>query len=381
MSRRVLRRKGGQRRGGRGGGAGARKILDFTTGTFTRSTSGYYYPTPSTQVSVGDNVLRTQDDPVADGALALFEGARSNLVARSAQFDNAAWTKVGGVTVDAGAGTGPDGAASADRINFTAVATDEIQQAWNGALAADNRRAVHSVWLRTESGTKNLILRIINKDLTTTDNSISVDTTWREYVVTGIIGAGAVAPVFVVRNDAGGAAGAVLAWGAVAEDVGTSSTDLFTDSYIETAGGVATRGLDSLVWPVGLDPIGKLNAGAYYIDVAPYWASSLVSTRILLSRDANNEVRFQSSAGCVVRVVSGGVTMVTSNVLTFSAHQKLRITVNPILGSITVSGATTGDGTVTGTPWAWATAASVRCGGRNAGSAEFYGRISEPYAA
>jgi len=380
---------GGQRRPlrgpiGSGGPPGmAAPIVEFATGTFTRASAGWYFPTSATQASVGNNVLRTLDDPADTGPMPLFEGARTNSVGRSEQFSNAAWVKVG-VTVTANVATvAPDGTTEADRLTYTASATDAISYTFNGT-AADNNRAVCSVWLRTEGGTKALRLRIVGKDLSTTDQAITVTNAWQRFVVTtASVGAGAVQPIFTILNDAGATAGGVVAWGAMGEMVGTSSVELYADSYIETTGDIeATRPADSLTWSAGNATAiyAALNAGAFTFLVAPYWGSTLVATRVLISRDANNEVRFMSSAGAVVRVAVGGVTMVTSNVLTFSAHQVMRVTCDPIAGSISIVGATTGDGTVVGTPWSIA-ASSLRVGGRNAGAGELFGRMGEIYAA
>jgi hypothetical protein len=66
---------------------------------------------------------------------------------------------------------------------------------------------------------------------------------------------------------------------------------------------------------------------------------------------------------------------VTSNALTFSAHQKLSIGINAAAGSITVGGATTGNGTVTGTPWTRTTGPTMYVGSRQGGTQPLYARI------
>ena len=94
------------------------------------------------------------------------------------------------------------------------------------------------------------------------------------------------------------------------------------------------------------------------------------------AEDDSERIFFVVSGGSIyIRVTSGGATKVTSSALTFSAHQKLSIGINATAGSITVGGATTGNRTVTGTPWTRTTGPTMYVGSRQGGTQPLYARI------
>ncbi len=110
-----------------------------------------------------------------------------------------------------------------------------------------------------------------------------------------------------------------------------------------------------LSYAVGEYPASFLTRG-FRIQVAPSYSSAE-----LLAQTANTGVIFSWAnvssylilgiAGGVVtvRMITGSVTRIISNTITFSRDQLLTITAEPSAGRLTVAGATTGDGTVTGT--------------------------------
>src|SRR5688500_13085954 len=88
--------------------------------TFSRAGSGMCTKGDGTMVLLGNNVPRVQP-----GGL-LMEAARTNLMVRSQEFDNAVWTKNAtgaGVApvVTANYAVAPDGTTSAERVQFSAT--------------------------------------------------------------------------------------------------------------------------------------------------------------------------------------------------------------------------------------------------------------------
>lgn len=383
MSRRVLRRKGGQRFSGRGGNPNARyKLLNFSTGTFTRGSDGYYYPTPSTQAKVTSNVLRTQDDPADTGSAPLFERAHTNLLDHSEQFDNAAWTKVG-CTVTANAVASPFSDTTADQLDFTGgLATDGLSQTLLGAVVDDSSQVHLSVWARCASGTHTFRLSYVQKDGVTisTSANLTATTTWQRFSFNAGVGVGVLQPVALIRSASPQDAGPIYIWGAQATNP-SSGPQAYLESYVQTAGGSATCGTDTLTFPTDAALMAKFNA-PWSFRVAPYWANAQVATRIPFSFGTSaNEVIFLSSTGAKIRVVESSVVRVETAALTFSANQVLTITINPVAGTVTVVGASSGNGVYTGTPWAWPGTPTLRVGGRQTGGNEFGGRVWEPYNA
>lgn len=96
--------------------------LDFRSAlpadvTFTRASAGYYTNSDGTLTAFSSGVARTGDRGL------LIEEARTNLLLRSQEFDNAAWTKAA-ASISANATAAPDGTTTADKLvedNTTAI--------------------------------------------------------------------------------------------------------------------------------------------------------------------------------------------------------------------------------------------------------------------
>ncbi|MGE0724202.1 MAG: hypothetical protein AB7O45_07495 [Alphaproteobacteria bacterium] len=90
--------------------------------TFARASAATYWapagsPAALTLQTASSGVARVDYDPLTGAVRGLLmEGQRTNLLLRSAAFDDAAWTKIGGMTVTANAIAAPDGATAADLV-------------------------------------------------------------------------------------------------------------------------------------------------------------------------------------------------------------------------------------------------------------------------
>ena len=97
-----------------------KSLADAVTGqqlvTFTRASSGTFTDSAGTLQTAATNEPRFDHNPTTGESLGLLvEEARTNLVLRSEEFDNAAWTKVGG-TISANSTGSPSGAITADTL-------------------------------------------------------------------------------------------------------------------------------------------------------------------------------------------------------------------------------------------------------------------------
>jgi hypothetical protein len=106
--------------------------------TVTRASSGYAETSDGRLVSFGSGVLRRTDRGV------LVEGARTNLLLRSQEFNAASWPKVA-LSVTANAATAPDGTATADELVSSGSASSYIRQ--NVTVAATTAHAI-SVYMK-----------------------------------------------------------------------------------------------------------------------------------------------------------------------------------------------------------------------------------------
>jgi hypothetical protein len=95
-------------------GADVGTVAGGTGYSFTRASDGYYTNSDGTLTLFGSGALRRGDRGV------LIEGARTNLLTYSQEFDNASWTK-DNATVTANATTAPDGTTTADLFYPTAT--------------------------------------------------------------------------------------------------------------------------------------------------------------------------------------------------------------------------------------------------------------------
>lgn len=294
----------------------------------------------------GANTRREEYDPGLTGGTGIrLEGSITNVIAHSEDFADAAWVKTG-ATVGAGAALDPDGGADNDTITYNAVAGDQVAHTF---ASADNVIVSLSVWLRTTAGTKDLRLVLLRKDGTESSTAIQVTTTWQRFAAMLVsVGAGAGTPAMIIRNDALGTAGAVLAWGAQTEP------SRFVSSYIRTTAAGVTRGADNLDYPAGTYSPLFVTSGMD-LTFAPDWLPTDMHSigqgfsavgmgfapELLISYNAPADP---------ARIFADSAARVSNTCGWVSRSQILRTAIRNA-GSITNSGYTTGNGTTAVAPW------------------------------
>lgn len=98
--------------------------------TFTRASTGTYFDVSGVLQTAAVDEPRFDHDLVTGEALGLLiEEQRTNLALRSEEFDNADWTKTGGIVVNADQLTAPDSNLSADNLVSDGVSVAQVQQA------------------------------------------------------------------------------------------------------------------------------------------------------------------------------------------------------------------------------------------------------------
>jgi hypothetical protein len=214
--------------------------------------------TPTTSAAVYGP--RFDYDPVTLAARGLLiEEQRTNLLVRSEEFDNAAWTK-SLATVTSNSTESPSGTITADTITFTGAFGDAFNfTAVNPASSA----YTGSVWLK---GSGSLIIRISNNVDQQFTTTVNLTSTFTRYTVSGTFNSTPGTLFFAIsRNDL--TATSVVVWGAQLE------AGSFATSYIPTIASTVTRSSD--VASVNtLSPWFNATEGTLFAEAAPLITNS-----------------------------------------------------------------------------------------------------------
>lgn len=339
-------------------------LMDWAVGgTFSRgSVATTRAQNDSVLYRVGVNERRFQNGRF------LSETSATTQTRYSEQLDTANWTKTN-CTITANTTTAPDGSLTADT-----VATTSGGVATSVAITSVGTPASFSsfqVWVRTDETPFTGSYAFVGTSSVTAD--FTVDGTWRRisnYVAT------TVAPTLTIRPHEGagtGTAGRTMqVWGGYLQ---SSST---TGSYFTVEGISVTRSADSLTYAAGAWDT-RLATANYQFEYVPENASAATAAVGDLLSFGGSTDRIAISNADSIHVLVGGVTYAASSVLTWDRDSVLTITVRPVTGVCTVSGALTGNGNFGSTPWAWPTAVTLRVGGRVSSTAEMNGAMSNPF--
>jgi hypothetical protein len=206
-------------------------VTGATGYSFTRASDGYYQNADGTLTLFGSGALRRGNRGV------LIEGARTNLLLRSQEFDNASWVKTN-CTVTANAVVAPDGTMTADLVQFSAQFAN-IRE--NVQTLVAGTTYTYSIFCRVASGTRQFSVRDnIGVELGT----FTATTTWARYTITYTAG-NTTALLAIQDRNASGFVDTYI-WGVQNEAAA------FPSSYIPTTTASATRASDSLVYTAGV---------------------------------------------------------------------------------------------------------------------------------
>ena len=359
------------------GGSTAVFSFDLASfGTFTRSTEASYQTSASSIAWAAANTIRIEDRGDGSGGMILLEGSSKNWLTYSETFGT---TWAGGGTRTGGAVLGPDGTTYVDRLNMASG-----DAGWYQYYSSYTGPSTHTSWVRAVSGTAFARRCNVTYGLVQLSGCVVEATAGTSWQRVGFTYSEASGGTYAMVADA-------RSWstyggtGASASDCYWASSQVermpFCTSAIRTTSATVTRGADILTGSMASVPTRLIN-GNYSFDVAPLFSSSdgvnYATDQCLFSfaEDDSERVFFVVSGGSIyIRVTSGGATKVTSNALTFSAHQKLTVVISATAGSISVSGATTGNGTVTGSSWTRTTGPTLYIGNRQGATQPAYVRL------
>jgi len=270
-------------------GAGASQAA-----TFTRATTATTVDSSGLIVSVASGVARSYYDPTTleyRGYLA--EGARTNLLLRSEEFDNASWTKTD-TTITANSIVAPDGATTADLMTEGSAGTARVDQA--ATITANATVTVSRFikrgdtdWVRLEvfetavggnriDGWFNLATGSVGSATNTgtaTGASVSIKAYSNGFyrcILSGAVNNGATAVTFMSASATANASTSRVAsstryeWGAQFENSAS-----FASSYIPTTTAAVTRNADALTYDASN---WNATAGTCYAEASCQWTAS-----------------------------------------------------------------------------------------------------------
>jgi hypothetical protein len=127
----------------------------------------------------------------------------------------------------------------------------------------------------------------------------------------------------------------------------------FPSSYIPTVGSSATRNKDEFYWPEAVVP-GALR-GKFTFQIIPAYGDTVAGEQYYFqfaSSGASPQITFLLRNNIPrFRLITPGGNIDMPTTCSFDPRQTLTVTIDPGAGSWTLAGATTGNGTFTGTPW------------------------------
>lgn len=233
-----------------------------SAGSFARSTTATYFDVLGVMQTAAINVPRIGYDPVTHAHTGLIlEGAATNLLTYSEQFDNAAWTKTN-TTITANSLATPDGTTTADSFIEAAGSSQKYMRVSLAAVGPGTYTL--SIYAKTLSGTRYLALEfdagggetrrsffdVANGTVTSNYNSATGSITavgggWYRCAVTvAMVGAASSMWVYISNSSSsisgytGDGTSGLYLWGAQLE-TGTAAT-----SYIKTVAAAVTRAAD-----------------------------------------------------------------------------------------------------------------------------------------
>ena len=252
------------------------KTLDHGTGpaiTFARASGATYFDANGVLQTATNDVARFDHDP-ANGASSrglLIEEARTNLLTKSSELDDAAWSKTR-ATITANATTAPDGTSAADKLVEDSTASNTHRVGSPDYSAVSGNIYTFSVFLKGEERTHAQIsLHITNAgnafttlpailvDLATgtisgpsasvtSSSSVSIGNGWWRVSLSAEATSSSTqsAGIYLMSdssttNYTGDGTSGLYIWGAQLE------AGAFPTSYIPTTTAAATRSADSAV--------------------------------------------------------------------------------------------------------------------------------------
>ena len=312
--------------------------------TFTRDSSGTYVGSDGLLKTAATNEPRFDHNPTTGESLGLLvEEARTNLVLRSEEFNDASWTKQSSVSVSANTTISPDGNLTADTIT-----ADQSLGIFQNVAATVSTTYTNSVYIKAGTATammlrddtgagRHIVFNPSTGVITATSGTLvssgsqALNNGWYRYFMTYVADATTVRGL--IRPNSAGSAQTFIAWGAQLE-IGA-----FATSYIPTTSATVTRAADvASITGSNFSSWYNQTEGTVFMGYLPIG----LRTSYPLSIDdgtTNNFIgfAFDSGASRFARIDTGGVTQasITQGLVSVGSESKgaLAFAINNVAAS------------------------------------------------
>ncbi len=342
-------------------------LMDWAVGgTFTRASVATSRNAPgvgSTIKRYGTNERRFENGRFLSELQAVYACRYSE------DLTQAVWVKTN-CTISADEVEAPDGTVTADRVVVTTGGIVASIAQTGSAVPTGN--VTFTFWIR---GTSSFTCSYTLTSTASVSGDFSVTTEWKQVTARTT---GTVTPVLTIRPHAGADTATVgndiYVWGV---NIHNSSV---APSYVTVTSANITRSADSLTYAAGSWNT-AIASQPFSIEWCPNTDSGGLNSVIDILCFGASTDRLSVSNVDSIQVIRSGVIYLATGVFTYSRDQVLTFTFRPADGQVTVAGATTGNGTFSGSAWAMPTAVTLRAGGRVGSTAEVCGSIGNPYPA
>lgn len=351
-------------------------FVAFASGTFSRSSAGTYLTSASTIASAPNNVLRYENRGDGYGDVALFEPAGTNLCTYSHQL--ASWSQNANNNGYSNQATSPDGTANAGEVIKDAT---PFTGPYIAANIGGTKAGCISMWAKNNGGGTSTRLRFSFSSGIALP--VTLTNTWTRYDAYSTF-TGSASENFSFDHRANipntGDPAISVATDFYVYGVQLEAVNKFPSTLIiNNTGASGTRSADVLTFTTA-QYLSALRSAPFTYRFYPRFAHTDTTAGDAYwhySFGGSSDGIYVDSTGgnCTVIVKAGGAIKAQSSTLTFSRHQQIALTVRPGLGQLTVAGATTGNGTVTGSAFTFANA-PLRVGGIYGASNEACARIT-----
>lgn len=324
-------------------------LFDASIGTFTRSTSGSYYSGSTSVIAWKSPNERRIEVTGSDNIQWLkMEGARTNLIRVNHPASGAGiiFTNMSGMFDE----TGVDGLANA-AVRMSGTTTNN-SFVYGGATIVAASRYCFSVFARGTSGSQAHVLRATaGSTITSSVRTIAQATYSRsELFYSGTAGATSSNNFIVTSVDTAGEGGAAAGSKDIIIDLPQVELGSFPSSPIWCSGaaGGTSRAQDSLTYTMAQLPPTFFTKGFTFTFAPDYSSAELLAGGAaigLISRAGLGsyvQFSFVATAALYVTTAAG---LVSTSAMTWSRGQMMRFTINYEASTVTVVGATTGNGT------------------------------------
>jgi hypothetical protein len=322
------------------GGVGQDNTLDISIAFAQLETGDIatdYIATTSAAVSVGPvSGLPRLDYLNSTCPKLLLEPQRTNLALFSEQFNNASWSTIGGITIDANAETAPDGTLSADRLSGVSIASNRRQQ----SVTLSNVQYTQSCYFKKDTST---LFWLALYSGTSAEFRVEISWTGIEPTISEIT-AGATAQIFNAGNgwyrisitytiatsgsysfailpDRNALTQGIFAWGAQLE------AGAYATSYIPTLGASVTRVADACS-KTGISSLIGQTEGTVFLEITTTNDITTITPIGISDGTGSNRVLLYVGSGILTALVTvSGVAQATISSSAISANTSYKMAI------------------------------------------------------